>query len=189
MRCIMVSLNILSGTTVVNIDDNKNVSLAANHLLQWFLKDHVTLKTGVMMLKIQFCQHRNKLHFWNLIEISYFRLESYCFFNCAFVNKFQTFDWCFHNLVFSDEGALVKGAKGLGFVFTGRTPHSVIIEAVSVCFLAINNENSNVTQIICLVLVQTQEHVYGKVPFFKYYICNWIETFMVHILYEWKETI
>lgn len=35
-----------------------------------------------------------------------------------------------------DEGALVKGAKGLGFVFTARTPHSVIIEAVSVylCF-------------------------------------------------------
>uniref|UniRef100_A0A8D0D8U2 Phospholipid-transporting ATPase n=1 Tax=Sander lucioperca TaxID=283035 RepID=A0A8D0D8U2_SANLU len=29
-----------------------------------------------------------------------------------------------------DEGALVKGAKGLGFVFTARTPHSVIIEAV-----------------------------------------------------------
>uniref|UniRef100_A0A3Q1I3R5 Phospholipid-transporting ATPase n=1 Tax=Anabas testudineus TaxID=64144 RepID=A0A3Q1I3R5_ANATE len=30
-----------------------------------------------------------------------------------------------------DEGALVKGAKGLGFVFSARTPHSVIIEAVS----------------------------------------------------------
>uniref|UniRef100_A0A8C1NYP4 Phospholipid-transporting ATPase n=1 Tax=Cyprinus carpio TaxID=7962 RepID=A0A8C1NYP4_CYPCA len=28
-----------------------------------------------------------------------------------------------------DEGALVKGAKSLGFVFTARTPHSVIIEA------------------------------------------------------------
>ncbi len=24
-------------------------------ILEWFLKDHVTLKTGVMMLKIQFC--------------------------------------------------------------------------------------------------------------------------------------
>ena len=36
---------------------------------------------------------------------------------------------------FSDEGALVKGAKGLGFVFTGRTPHSVIMEAVSVCIM------------------------------------------------------
>lgn len=31
-----------------------------------------------------------------------------------------------------DEGALVKGAKGLGFVFTARTPDSVIIDAVSV---------------------------------------------------------
>uniref|UniRef100_A0A3B4F6S8 Phospholipid-transporting ATPase n=1 Tax=Pundamilia nyererei TaxID=303518 RepID=A0A3B4F6S8_9CICH len=29
-----------------------------------------------------------------------------------------------------DEGALVKGAKGLGFVFTARTPDSVIIEAM-----------------------------------------------------------
>uniref|UniRef100_A0A8D2JHA8 Phospholipid-transporting ATPase n=1 Tax=Varanus komodoensis TaxID=61221 RepID=A0A8D2JHA8_VARKO len=29
-----------------------------------------------------------------------------------------------------DEGALVKGAKKLGYVFTGRTPHSVIIDAV-----------------------------------------------------------
>uniref|UniRef100_A0A3B5LTE0 Phospholipid-transporting ATPase n=1 Tax=Xiphophorus couchianus TaxID=32473 RepID=A0A3B5LTE0_9TELE len=32
-----------------------------------------------------------------------------------------------------DEGALVKAAKGLGFVFTARTPHSVIIDAVSLC--------------------------------------------------------
>jgi len=24
-------------------------------MLEWFLKDHVTLKTGVMMLKIQLC--------------------------------------------------------------------------------------------------------------------------------------
>uniref|UniRef100_A0A3Q3VP15 Phospholipid-transporting ATPase n=1 Tax=Mola mola TaxID=94237 RepID=A0A3Q3VP15_MOLML len=38
-----------------------------------------------------------------------------------------------------DEGALVKAAKGLGFVFTARTPHSVIIEAVSVrlCYLTL----------------------------------------------------
>lgn len=35
-----------------------------------------------------------------------------------------------------DEGALVKGAKGLGFVFTARTPDSVIIEAVSLSFTA-----------------------------------------------------
>lgn len=38
-----------------------------------------------------------------------------------------------------DEGALVKGAKGLGFVFTARTPHSVIIEAVSVCLRALES--------------------------------------------------
>lgn len=35
-----------------------------------------------------------------------------------------------------DEGALVKGAKGLGFVFAARTPHSVIIEAVSLYLCA-----------------------------------------------------
>ena len=32
--------------------------------------------------------------------------------------------------VFSDEGALVKGAKKLGFSFNVRTPTSVIINAV-----------------------------------------------------------
>lgn len=39
-----------------------------------------------------------------------------------------------HGLVGSlstDEAALVKGARKLGFVFTARTPYSVIIEAVS----------------------------------------------------------
>jgi len=29
-------------------------------LFRWFLKDHVTLKTRVMMLKIQLCHHNNK---------------------------------------------------------------------------------------------------------------------------------
>jgi len=29
------------------------------NILEWFLKDHVTLKTGVMMLKIQLCHYRN----------------------------------------------------------------------------------------------------------------------------------
>jgi len=32
-------------------------------LLELFVKDHVTLKTGVMMLTIQLCHHRSKLHF------------------------------------------------------------------------------------------------------------------------------
>jgi len=31
--------------------------------IELFLKHHVTLKTGVMMLKIQLYHHRNKLHF------------------------------------------------------------------------------------------------------------------------------
>uniref|UniRef100_A0A8D0ELM6 Phospholipid-transporting ATPase n=1 Tax=Strix occidentalis caurina TaxID=311401 RepID=A0A8D0ELM6_STROC len=42
-----------------------------------------------------------------------------------------------------DEGALVKGAKKLGYVFTGRTPHSVIIDAVSIwmCFSYIRKKH------------------------------------------------
>lgn len=37
---------------------------------------------------------------------------------------------CFTNSQLTDEAALVKGAKKLGFVFTARTPFSVIIEAM-----------------------------------------------------------
>ncbi len=40
-------------------------------ILEWFLKDHVTLKTGVMMLKINF-YHRN-----NYI-LKYIQIESSC---------------------------------------------------------------------------------------------------------------
>jgi len=32
-------------------------------ILEWFLKYHVTLKTGVRMLKIQLCHHGYKWHF------------------------------------------------------------------------------------------------------------------------------
>jgi len=32
-------------------------------ILERFLNDRATLKTGVMMLEIQLCHHRNKLHF------------------------------------------------------------------------------------------------------------------------------
>ncbi len=36
---------------------------------EWFLKDHVTLKTGVMMQKKSAFNHRNKWHFKKYIEI------------------------------------------------------------------------------------------------------------------------
>ncbi len=49
----------LSSTTVTNINNKKS----AISILEWFLKDHVIPKTVVMMLKIQFCPHRNKWHF------------------------------------------------------------------------------------------------------------------------------
>ncbi len=47
----------ISSTTIFNIDTNKKCFFS---ILEGFLKDHVTLKTGVMMLKIQFLHHRNK---------------------------------------------------------------------------------------------------------------------------------
>lgn len=34
------------------------------------------------------------------------------------------------NIIFLDEGALVRGAKQLGFVFHTRTPEGIIISAV-----------------------------------------------------------
>jgi len=42
-------------------------------ILESFLKDHVTLKPGVMMLKIQLCHHRNILKY-NQIANSYLKL-------------------------------------------------------------------------------------------------------------------
>ncbi len=45
---------------VFNADNNKCFLSSKS---EGFLKDHVTLKTGVMMLKIQLYHHRNKLHF------------------------------------------------------------------------------------------------------------------------------
>ncbi len=45
-----------SSTTVFNIHDKKEMFLEQQiSILEWFLKDHVTLKTEVMMLKIQLC--------------------------------------------------------------------------------------------------------------------------------------
>ncbi len=50
---IMVSRKILSSTTVFSIDNYK--CFLSSKSVYWFLKDHVTLETGVMMLKIQLC--------------------------------------------------------------------------------------------------------------------------------------
>ncbi len=44
-------------------------------ILEWFLKDHVTLKTGVMLLKNQFLLDRNNYILKYIkIENSYFTL-------------------------------------------------------------------------------------------------------------------
>ncbi len=56
---------ILSSTTVFKID-NTNIYIYIEQqisILPWFLKDHVTLKSGVTMLKIQLYHNRNKLPF------------------------------------------------------------------------------------------------------------------------------
>ncbi len=44
-KCRTISANILSSTTVFNIDNNKKCFL---WILEWFLKDYMTLKTGVI---------------------------------------------------------------------------------------------------------------------------------------------
>uniref|UniRef100_A0A8C9F4T8 ATPase phospholipid transporting 8A2 n=1 Tax=Pavo cristatus TaxID=9049 RepID=A0A8C9F4T8_PAVCR len=49
----------------------------------------------------------------------------------SFVLSFLCISYQISSLILlTDEGALVKGAKKLGYVFTGRTPHSVIIDAL-----------------------------------------------------------
>ncbi len=60
-KCIMVSTNILSSTTVFDIDNNKKSFLSSNQIsiLEWFLKDHVTLNDA----ENSTLHHRNKLHF------------------------------------------------------------------------------------------------------------------------------
>ncbi len=43
-KCIMASSKILSCTTLFNMDNNQKYFLSSKS--EWFLKDHVTLKTG-----------------------------------------------------------------------------------------------------------------------------------------------
>ncbi len=48
-------IQLLGSITVFNIDNNKKCFISSSCILEWFLKDHVTLNNGVMMLKIQLC--------------------------------------------------------------------------------------------------------------------------------------
>ncbi len=50
--------NISSKTAnIFNLENNKNCNNKDQmSILDWFLKDHITLKTRVMMLKIQRCK-------------------------------------------------------------------------------------------------------------------------------------
>ncbi len=49
----MVSTKILCSTTVFNIDNNQKCFLIINQYSIMISEDHVTLKTAVMMMKIQ----------------------------------------------------------------------------------------------------------------------------------------
>jgi len=67
----MVSVATLGSTTVLSIDnnDNNNNSRAADqHIRMISEEEHVTLQTGVVMLKIHLCHHRNKLHYKNILK-------------------------------------------------------------------------------------------------------------------------
>ncbi len=52
---IMVSTKIWSSTAVFNIDKNLKCFLSSNQHIIMISEDHVTLKPGVIMLKIQLC--------------------------------------------------------------------------------------------------------------------------------------
>ncbi len=58
-------------------------------ILEWFLKDHVTLKTGVMMLKIQLCiTGMNYILKYIKIESCYYRfllIHIFLFFTSIFI--------------------------------------------------------------------------------------------------------
>ncbi len=47
-KCIIVPTNILRSTFVFNSDKNKMLLEHQISILEWFFKDHVTLKTGIM---------------------------------------------------------------------------------------------------------------------------------------------
>ncbi len=74
-KSIMVFTKILSSKKKINIDNKKKCFWPPNQhirMIWWFLKNHVTLKTGVMALKIQLCHHRNNILKYNPIETCYF---------------------------------------------------------------------------------------------------------------------
>ncbi len=64
-----------------NIDNNKSCFLSSKSAA-WFLKDYVTLNTGVMMLKIQIYHCRSDILKYLKTENRYFNiLQYYCNFN------------------------------------------------------------------------------------------------------------
>ncbi len=68
MYSIMVLTKILNSTTVFNINNNNNKKVFLEHqisILKLFLKDHLTLKTGVMTDENSVCHQKNKLIFLN----------------------------------------------------------------------------------------------------------------------------
>ncbi len=54
-KCITVSTKLYSSSTVFNIEKNYTFFWASDQHIRMISEDHVTLKTGVIMLKIQLC--------------------------------------------------------------------------------------------------------------------------------------
>ncbi len=57
-------------------------------ILEWSLKDHVTLKTGVMMLKTQLCNRKNKLSF-KVYESKSLNRNNISMFTVFWANKYS----------------------------------------------------------------------------------------------------
>ncbi len=69
----------ISITTDFTVPYNNFIHKFSLALLEWFLKDHATLKTGVMMLKIQLCMTGMK-HILKYIEVEPNKGEVRCSF-------------------------------------------------------------------------------------------------------------
>ncbi len=50
-------------------------NMIAIHILEWFLKDHVTRNTGARAAENSALHHRNKLHFKMYLENSCFKID------------------------------------------------------------------------------------------------------------------
>ncbi len=82
-------------------------------ILGGFLKDHVTLKTAVMILKIQRCHHRNKLHLKCKYYSRYLRVILYC----NYISQYYCWNRVLTNVAFVSTKNVVFMQWNLVFLF------------------------------------------------------------------------